>query len=302
MYYSFSLLFVVFVVIPIVKCFPVSLIKKDVEIDPVFPTNIVQLAKLLRRLDKADLATKYYQIGLRDPIIGSNYVYQTVIYTDLALICRLKKEYKNALEYLKNAENSAQNLKIEWYDRPFRMIMGNRALVFKYLKEYRNALDCISQTLKMEQAAGVQNTVEHATTLNNLATLSIERGDLTNPIMHLERALEIQEKVLPKHHPEIARTYNNMSYFYNIIGNGKEAEKYAREASRIHAKVLPGDHQSVATTKKNLGAAQLQLEQYDEAYCNFEEAGDIWSKTFSRNDPELKDIEAAKNIALKMCQ
>lgn len=274
-------------------------LKKEIFISEKFPTNVVQLAKFLRRLDKIDLAEKYYHIALEDPIISRNYECLTTIYTDLALIHRINKNYRQALDFLEKAESNAKKLQINWFDRPFRMIMGNKALVFQYLGDYDQALKCTLQILSMDIEAGIQNTSEHATTLNNLGTFCMKLNSPEDAIKYFTKLLEIQKRTLSKNHPDIARTYNNMSAYYNKIGNNIEAKRCAREAENIKDKVLPQDHRSVAATKKNLGVAQLKSKQYDEAYDNFEQAGDILvSKKISRDDPELKEIEVAKNSAL----
>ncbi|CAF0818575.1 unnamed protein product [Adineta steineri] len=273
--------------------------KEEIYIDERYPTNLANLSKLLRRLDQFDLAITFYQKALVDPPLNSDAAYRTTIFTDLSLIYRQKKDYANAMKELDKAAESAKNIKnLLPFDRPYRIIMSNRAIIYKYMENFDSACQCLIDTLEMENKAKIGDTQERATTLNNLASLQMSAQRYDDAMQNFHRVLDIQQKVLPSDHPEIGRTYSNMAACCNCMNSSTEAKEYGNKAEFIKSKSLPSNHQSVAVTHIELGMALKNLGQSEQAYGHLEEAAEILTQRYPRTDPVLQSLEEAKDSLL----
>lgn len=269
-------------------------LKRELYVDENKPTNIIHLAKLLRRLDKFELAIKYYQLALDDPVLGHYIPYKITVYTDLALIYRLKKDYNNAAKYLDEALDIAKKAKIPQNDYAVRTIIDSRGLVYKYQEQFEKAHEYMLRALNLQNEAQIGPCQERATTLNNIACLYLQLfnnepscSHLVSALSNFNELLSIQNKVLPEYHDEKARTYNNLSCCYYLQEDYRKAEETAKKALDIKLKIMSKDHRSVAVSKVNVGRAQFKLEKFEEAYNNLEAASDIITRE-NPNDPELK--------------
>lgn len=270
-------------------------LKKEIVVVENVPTNLVNLAKLIRRMGKFPIAIDFYRKALEDKTYNQYERYQTTIFTDLSLAYRQIKEYDKAMEALNKASESVKKGPYEWFDRPYRMIANNKAMVLKYKKDFKGAHEWYVKLCTMEQAAKDVDGQEHATTLSNLGCICLELRWYDEALTFFQKALSIQTCNLLKNHPEIGRTYTNMAACWSRKGDHQKAEECAMEALNIKSRSMLNDHQSVAYTMENLAMAQKELGRTDEAYNNLEAAGEILQQQYPANDLHRQALNKAKD-------
>ena len=128
------------------------------------------------------------------------------------------------------------------------------------------ALQPIAQARPLyERALAIREKVlgpEHpdtATSLNNLAFLLQDQGDLAGARPLSERALAIREKVLGPEHPDTATSLNNLASLLQDQGDLAGARPLYERALAIREKVLGPEHPDTATSLNNL-AVLLQAQ------------------------------------------
>ncbi|CAF1447258.1 unnamed protein product [Adineta steineri] len=122
---------------------------------------------------------------------------------------------------------------------------------------------------------------------NQLGYVKDQKSDYENAIIHHEKALKIQKKILPSNHGDLAVPYNNIGLVY--IKNRKYAEALTCfiEALEILQKTLSSDHPGLATTYSNIGSAFNHMKEYSEALSFYENTLEIQEKTLLSNHPDL---------------
>ncbi len=118
-----------------------------------------------------------------------------------------------------------------------------------------------------ERALAIREKVlgaEHpdtAESLNNLAHLLHDQGDLAGARPLFERALAIREKVLGAEHPDTAESLNNLAHLLQAQGDLAGARPLYERALAIYEKMLGAEHPNTATSLSNL--AELLRAQGD---------------------------------------
>src|SRR5215471_6741566 len=91
-----------------------------------------------------------------------------------------------------------------------------------------------------------------APSLNNLALLLRDQGDLAGARLLLERALVIREKVLGPEHPDTATSLGNLATVFHHQGDLAGAQPLFERALAICEKALGPEHPHTATSLSNL--------------------------------------------------
>ena len=81
----------------------------------------------------------------------------------------------------------------------------------------------------------------------------------------LEKALEIQKKVLDEDHADVANTCNNLASVYEKSEKYEEAKKLREKALFILKKSFAEDHPYVVGSYENLASVYNKIGKHDEA-------------------------------------
>ena len=152
-----------------------------------------------------------------------------------------------------------------------------------------------------ERALAIREKVlgpEHpdtAMSLNNLAVLLQDQGDLAGARPLFERALAIREKVLGPEHPDTATSLNNLAGLLQDQGDLAGARPLFERALAIREKVLGPEHPDTATSLNNL--AGLLRDQGDLAGARplYERALAIREKVLGPEHPDT--AKSLNNLA-----
>jgi tetratricopeptide (TPR) repeat protein len=124
-----------------------------------------------------------------------------------------------------------------------------------------------------------------ATSLNNIAYVLDEEGDLASARTAFERALAIREKVLGSDNPDTATSLNNLGYMLQRQGDLAGARSYFEQAMAIREKMLGRDHSDTANSLNNLGSVMEEEGDLAGALSCFERALVIRDKTLGPDHP-----------------
>ena len=146
-----------------------------------------------------------------------------------------------------------------------------------------------------EKALGPEHP-DTATSLNNLALLLRDQGDLAAARPLFERALAIREKALGPEHPDTATSLNNLAWLLQDQGDLAAARPLFERALAICEKALGPEHPDTAMSLDNL--AWLLQEQGDLAAARplYERALAIREKALGPEHPDT--ATSLNNLAL----
>lgn len=128
--------------------------------------------------------------------------------------------------------------------------------------EALSLLDPITQLLEKGKDSQLK-----AALLKMRASILEGLGLFGEAIRFLEKAMEIEEKLLGQDHPELAHNLNNLSALHFSLGHYRQAEVLLAKTLATEEKTLGPDHPSIAATLNNLATLcfhqglSLQAEQ-----------------------------------------
>lgn len=144
-----------------------------------------------------------------------------------------------------------------------------------------------------ERALAIREKVlgtEHAqvaNSLNNLANLYSDKGQLDKSERLYQRALAIREQVLGPEHPSVAQSLNNLAILCRNKGDYAKAKLLLRRALDIREKTLTAQHPDVARTLNSLAVLYYQKGDYDQAEPLFQRTLAIWEQTLGPDHPDV---------------
>ncbi len=84
-------------------------------------------------------------------------------------------------------------------------------------------------------------------------------GEHAKARSYCEKALEIQQKSLPKNHLDFAQSYNNIGLVYESIKEYSKALSYFERALDIYQGSLPSTHPDIKSVRQNMERVQNKL-------------------------------------------
>ncbi len=119
------------------------------------------------------------------------------------------------------------------------------------------------------------------------ANLCWHTGNNRKCLEYIEKALSIQEKVLPLDHPDLARLYSNLAETYRALGEYPQSLEYNEKALSIREKVLPMDHPDLAFSYNNLAVTYHAMGDFQKCIEYLEKAFFIREKLLPLDHPDL---------------
>ncbi len=78
------------------------------------------------------------------------------------------------------------------------------------------------------------------------------KNDYRTALLHMTKALDIERKILPNNHVNLATSYNNIALAYAGAGEFDLALKNLKNAQGIFQFALPTDHPIIQDVAKNI--------------------------------------------------
>jgi CHAT domain-containing protein/Tfp pilus assembly protein PilF len=110
-----------------------------------------------------------------------------------------------------------------------------------------------------------------------------QQGRYAEAIPLAQQALEIEERILGAHHPDVATVLNNLALLYQKQGNYTQAEPLFQRALSIYEAALGANHPLVATALNNLAELYQGQGKYAQAEPLFQHALSIAEAALGAN-------------------
>ncbi|HLO39766.1 MAG TPA: tetratricopeptide repeat protein, partial [Phycisphaerales bacterium] len=123
------------------------------------------------------------------------------------------------------------------------------------------------------------------TTLNNLAVVYKQLGELDLSEKLRREELELCVRILGEDHPDTAVSLSNLGAFLRDRGRFEEAVTVLERALRVSRKVLPAGHEGLGFTLGWYGGSLLRTGRFQEAQAAFLESREIFLKRFGPDHP-----------------
>ena len=129
-------------------------------------------------------------------------------------------------------------------------------------------------------------TLDDAKSYSATASKYYQDGNYPKALEFYTKALNTNEKVLGKEHPDTATSYNNIGSIYNKMGDYPKALEFYTKALNIKEKVLGKNHPSTATSYNNIGSVYNDMGDYPKALEFYTKALDIEERVLGKNHPD----------------
>ena len=146
-----------------------------------------------------------------------------------------------------------------------------------------NAAELSEQALELVEMMGLNNTVHHATTLQNGATANSVAGKLDKALDMYIRAAEIYRYTGCTDNYQMASIYNNMSHIYQQKGQHSTALAYLENAMDLIC-AEPDSEAEIATTKVCMALSHMALDDMTSAETKLNSAMDYYNSKAGQHD------------------
>ena len=161
-------------------------------------------------------------------------------------------------------------------------IMADLSIEIK--ERIENVDKLYSQSIKMAKEIEY-NQEEYANILYKYAGFLGTYAQYEKALEYYLKALEIDENVLGKEHPDTANSYNNIGAVYDNKGEYEKGLEYYLKALEIREKALGKEHPDTATSYINIGFVYSNKGEYEKALEHYLKALEILKNTLGEEHP-----------------
>ncbi len=167
------------------------------------------------------------------------------------------------------------NTKDEWKLTPlFYAVWKNKTDIISYLKKHGGI---ISNKSKLEKVFEAEKYIKEAALLER-------DSKIENSLNGYIKALKIYEKIFNNNHEEIALLLFKCATIYSKLKDYNSALSYHHKEVKINLELFGGMHKSTAISYGNIGFTYRNLNQFQEAILNFNNAIVILEKIDESNN------------------
>ncbi|CAF1434529.1 unnamed protein product, partial [Adineta ricciae] len=227
------------------------------------------LSFMLSKSDRTSLGQVLYQTGEYDA--ARDYCELMLRYTGehLTHYSILGNIFKEIKEYDQALENHYKALKFVTSIYQCSVVYYNLGLAYLGKGDYNRALHYHHEAYELECVEG--ETEKLALIYHNMGFAYIKIGALRLGVDYLEKALDIQNSVLPSNHYHLGCTYLNLGDYYRAQNESGQALEYYQHALDIFR--CSRQHDQNAVTRAHFRIAKLysDMDRYDMMTRTFEQ-------------------------------
>ncbi|MCC7027306.1 MAG: CHAT domain-containing protein [Saprospiraceae bacterium] len=164
------------------------------------------------------------------------------------------------------------------------------SICYEYGDHYETIGDFINAEKWFKNAIEIQGkanqSLEYAKTLNALANIYADQGQIGPAENYYKIALDIREQKLGKSHPDYARILNNLAGVYQFTGEYDKAISLFNEVKKIFGSINGIDSIEYAFCLHNLANVYFEIGNYNQAELYYTNSLSIREKLNGRNDPQ----------------
>ncbi|QKX04038.1 tetratricopeptide repeat protein [Aquimarina sp. TRL1] len=188
--------------------------------------TLIAMARVLQRTNDNIRAEALTVQAIKKFKKSERYTYMFLAYTNLGVISRYFKRYRQAIEYHKKAIENAIGAKMEVYK--IVASYNNIGIVYRDQKKYEKAIAYFDKALTYKKYLK-EKPKKYARLISNKAEVSFLSGKKENVLDLFYKALYIRDSLCDK--PGLVSNYLDLSKYYKVINKDSIAMRFA-----IHAK------------------------------------------------------------------
>lgn len=155
---------------------------------------------------------------------------------------------------------------------------------YRAVSRYEDGARCAAQAMALIEEMGLQETLNHGTTMLNIATGLRAAGKYEQAEAYYKKAQDIFEKELVEPDYRLASLHNNMGLLYAQTERLNQAKEHILKALELIDK-FPGMESERAITFTNLGNVCFRLNQIEQAAAYMKNAVALFEKDSDHPDP-----------------
>jgi tetratricopeptide (TPR) repeat protein len=128
---------------------------------------------------------------------------------------------------------------------------------------------------------------EKAPIYGNIGVIKNRQGEYQEAIVFYEKSIEIEEKIIPLRHQNLANCYNNIGVVYQNMGDYSKALSSHEKALAIQQQSLPPNNPDLGGSYDNIGLVYENMGDYPKALSSHEKALAIRQQSLPPNHPDL---------------
>jgi len=233
--------------------------------DRKYSTGLNNLAELYKSQGQYETAEPLFRqsLAIDEKVLGTSHPAYAKSVSNLAALYWAEGRYEDAEPlFIRVSEILEKALGDEHPD--YATSLGNLAIVYEHHQNYQEAEWLMKKILEVRKKVGEDH--DYAASLTRLARLYMEEGLYpweAKPL--LQRAVEIDKKVLGPEHLAYASDLNDLSALYSYESKYEEAEPLLRQASEILKNVLGDEHPDYGSSLSNLAIDLAATGRWPEA-------------------------------------
>jgi CHAT domain-containing protein len=235
--------------------------------------NLGELRRLQGRLGDAEMLARR-ALAIREKALGPEHPDVAASLSNLAIVFSREGRAVEAEGLLRRA--LAIEKKAFGPDHPnVAIALNNIADALSHMGRDKEAEQLFRRSLAIREKGLGPNHIDVAVSLDNLAVLLGDDNRYSEAEPLARRSLNIRESALGEGHPLIANSLNNLAVILDNTGRPLEAGPLLKRALEIRSGALGERHPDVANSLSNLASHYADLDDWRQAYDNFNRATSI---------------------------
>jgi tetratricopeptide (TPR) repeat protein len=258
------------------------------EREPSITTDTIRLHRLVREVAKRRRDGEAVDAARRALLVAVAIVYPNGVYSDPQAWPRARRLDALALALVGGEAEPSKGM-----ERPTSYLLDSLAAYRHWaLTAYAQARPLYERALAIDQKLFGREHPNTLVSLNNLALLLRDQGNLADARPLFERALEIREKALGAEHPSVAQSLNNLALVLSSQDDLCGARSLLERAVAIGEKTLGPAHPVTAPHLNNLANLLAAQGDFASARPLFEHALAIFEKALDPEHPHTNLVRA----------
>lgn len=166
-------------------------------------------------------------------------------------------------------------------------ILNRIGTVFFHKSNLDSALYYYKEALQKETDSALIQTVEFASTYDNIAVIYDWKGNFVEALEYHRKAITTLCDIKDDDTSLIATMYNNLAVSFEELNHLDSAFYYYRKALTMRERYLGIEHQETAVSYNNVGYMFSMMEKHDSALVYYKKAAEIQEKILTKDHPSL---------------
>jgi serine/threonine-protein kinase len=209
------------------------------------------------------------------------------VYSNLAIQRGNQGDTDGAVNYLQKAVEEMRRLP----DKPLSNLANSLSNLGSFLTikgDYAQADAVLREAEELNRQTVGEKHYFTAMAIIYLADNSCEQRDYNRALEEINRAIAIQQEILPEGHIDFARSWTILGKIHTRAGEPARGEEPLRNALALRAKALKPGHSATAFTQGMLGECLAAQSRFEEAETLLLESHAALNKAMGAKDPRVQ--------------